>query len=592
MGTTSVWSQEPVFRHYTQADGLPSSAIYDLHQDQDGFLWMTSEAGVLRYDGYAFELFTEADGLSPALPGKIVAGSGDDLYFEAADHSISRWNGSEFEKPIELQVLREGAATSLAAIGERVWVSAGDSVVCLQAGLVEFVLDMASWAQTERKPIRIHSLISTPEDKVWAVANEGVLSLDTGIPDSVIYFSDSIAGANTIPFITSSNHLGLWIQDQGCFFLDENMVKPLWVGGETMQNELASMQVAEIYVYHESYWIAHRNGLHLFHPTAAGWQVEHFLVGSDVTSVLHDREGNLWVATLAGGLFLASNNALQMRVYPKENAYSSRVFAIADSALGVARRGGPSWEATLSDGLWETSGRDALRFREADGLAGNRCTDLFVASADEVWVGTAQGLSCVRRTNDQWRVRSYTTNDGLPSNSIDSIAVVNDTLFAATPAGLVLFKPDELARLPAPPSVIIRSIELQTADSLLRWPTMERFSLSSDVAELTFRLAVISFTNEGNVMRFRYRIRSSSDDGAWQETMDRHVTLSGLTPGDYRFEIQAVSLDGRFGPSKEMRFNLAPSFYESAAFILLLASLGLLLLVVFIRRRKSSARAA
>lgn len=50
-------------RKLTIADGLPSNLIYNILQDQKGFLWVATDNGVTRYDGNNFKVFTTEDGL-------------------------------------------------------------------------------------------------------------------------------------------------------------------------------------------------------------------------------------------------------------------------------------------------------------------------------------------------------------------------------------------------------------------------------------------------------------------------------------------------------------------------------------------------
>ena len=52
------------FRHITVRDGLPSSEVYKILQDRFGYLWMCTDAGVCRYNGYSFQSFTTRDGLT------------------------------------------------------------------------------------------------------------------------------------------------------------------------------------------------------------------------------------------------------------------------------------------------------------------------------------------------------------------------------------------------------------------------------------------------------------------------------------------------------------------------------------------------
>lgn len=60
------------FRHFGLEDGLPSETVYHLAKDQQGFLWIATDAGVSRYDGRAFDNFTMKDGLGDNEILKIV----------------------------------------------------------------------------------------------------------------------------------------------------------------------------------------------------------------------------------------------------------------------------------------------------------------------------------------------------------------------------------------------------------------------------------------------------------------------------------------------------------------------------------------
>lgn len=56
-------SQDYSYVQYTEKDGLPSSILYDICQDKEGFIWIATENGVTRYDGTNFRTFTTRDGL-------------------------------------------------------------------------------------------------------------------------------------------------------------------------------------------------------------------------------------------------------------------------------------------------------------------------------------------------------------------------------------------------------------------------------------------------------------------------------------------------------------------------------------------------
>lgn len=51
------------FYHLSMKNGLPSNNIYELLQDQNGFIWMATDAGVVRYDGNFIQVYTVNEGL-------------------------------------------------------------------------------------------------------------------------------------------------------------------------------------------------------------------------------------------------------------------------------------------------------------------------------------------------------------------------------------------------------------------------------------------------------------------------------------------------------------------------------------------------
>jgi hypothetical protein len=62
---------QPKFHQYTVENGLPSSETYFIHQDKKGFIWICTDRGVVRFDGYIFKLFTQAQGLTDNVVFKI-----------------------------------------------------------------------------------------------------------------------------------------------------------------------------------------------------------------------------------------------------------------------------------------------------------------------------------------------------------------------------------------------------------------------------------------------------------------------------------------------------------------------------------------
>ncbi len=56
-------SSHPTFIQYTSDNGLPSSEVYDVIQDRNGYIWISTDNGVSRFDGYEFHNYGPREGL-------------------------------------------------------------------------------------------------------------------------------------------------------------------------------------------------------------------------------------------------------------------------------------------------------------------------------------------------------------------------------------------------------------------------------------------------------------------------------------------------------------------------------------------------
>lgn len=56
-------SQSFVFKNYTTQDGLPSSETYFSAQDENGYMWIATDRGIAKFDGYNFVTYTTDEGM-------------------------------------------------------------------------------------------------------------------------------------------------------------------------------------------------------------------------------------------------------------------------------------------------------------------------------------------------------------------------------------------------------------------------------------------------------------------------------------------------------------------------------------------------
>ncbi len=180
---------------WTIDDGLPQSSVTGIAQSQDGYLWLTTFGGVVRFDGVRFELFDRTT--QPRIGGHRFVGVAEDdsgsIWLGIQDRGLTRRRGRTFESvlvPGDPQgavsgPVKDGRGTLWATIGTTL-VRVRDEVVSVstirddiyEVGLILQVDDAGALWLTSRKGVacwdgpceRPHELIRPSSEWLTAVA--------------------------------------------------------------------------------------------------------------------------------------------------------------------------------------------------------------------------------------------------------------------------------------------------------------------------------------------------------------------------------------------------------------------------------------
>ncbi|MDX5319896.1 MAG: hypothetical protein LPK45_02420, partial [Bacteroidota bacterium] len=87
--------QNYAIRHYTVTDGLPSGNIIQFYQDKKGFLWISTLAGISRFDGKNFVNYSLEDGLPFSYNADYCEDRKGDLYVQYGE-GVARFDGVTF----------------------------------------------------------------------------------------------------------------------------------------------------------------------------------------------------------------------------------------------------------------------------------------------------------------------------------------------------------------------------------------------------------------------------------------------------------------------------------------------------------------
>ncbi|CAN5575768.1 hypothetical protein BH10ACI4_BH10ACI4_20810 [soil metagenome] len=416
-------------------NGLPQNSAHAILQTSDGFLWIATEGGLARFDGYQFRIFdTES---SPRLPG-------NDIHCLLEDQSKALWIGTASG----LTRLMDGQTTTY-TVADGLPSDAIQSVLQTSDGTF-WVLTSGGLAVKEvgGKPEKIsfHALSrkdGMPSDTVTAIAKNGRGGIWIGTSQGLVSSSGNhirpgpagtsavaIEALASVPASApgGADHLLIATPDA---------VTNLSNGVMTVLASQASLPAGVIHSLIETpegIWVAGKSGVTLIRPGGARkFVMGKDLPGSQIYTLLKDREGAVWIGTNAGLARWSGGNMQTLAT--GGDASASAVLSLYEDLEGNM------WTGTEMDGVGVLRIPFFDMIGRRQGLADETVTSVVQAADRTLWVGTSGG-GLSRINLEQATGHTYTAKEGLASDTVLSLATKGGAfsnlpeLWAGTPDGL------------------------------------------------------------------------------------------------------------------------------------------------------------
>lgn len=426
--------QKPISAFYretwTTRQGLPHNQINAIAQTPDGYLWLGTWEGLVRYNGLEFQQFTRSN--TPALKdngvrslrasadGAVVIGTsrgGVTVKWGDRWRTWTRADGLAQDEILDALLDRRG----------RLWAATESMGLTMLDGARATQFNVANG----RLPSDVvFSLLEDRQGDVWVATAAGLVHLvgasaaasrASGLPESPVFrLLETAEGGllvgtergvyRRIGGTDGFERLSALLPEDGVPSLAEDAAGHLWVG--TVNNGL-------------------------FRLSGAGTGLEHFtsrheLPNNRVASLLADREGSIWVGTNAGLMRL-----------------SDAPFTTWNSDQGLTDDYVRTVTPAPDGGIWIGTGRGlnlwrdnaiVAGFTKADGLPGDSILSLLQDRDGSLLVGTY--TDGVLRMRDGRVVARYDNASGMPgSNQIRALAQDRGgTLWIGTTRGLVRWR--------------------------------------------------------------------------------------------------------------------------------------------------------
>lgn len=286
----AVAQNVPIIR-YTEKDGLPHAIIYRVMQDSKGYLWVSTDNGLSRFDGSQFVNYTKSDGL------------GSNFIFNVLETDHRKLLIASYESGIMEYRFRKGFKqhTSFKAVPYPI------DLFQTKHGLFVIDRNYNVFLNGRKKSTLISSIIERKNGDVIAVGNECIYRYDPKKECFVClktsnskFFFNSILELKNGNFLIAE-HNGIYL------FSSDFSKKELLLEGSFNSGRKTFLQD-----HQGNCWVADLNGnVWMFDA-----RLQHKrLIAKDVlvNQLIEDREHNVWLATYGQGLWCVPNGFIVYR---------------------------------------------------------------------------------------------------------------------------------------------------------------------------------------------------------------------------------------------------------------------------------------
>jgi diguanylate cyclase (GGDEF)-like protein len=424
-------AQEYSFRNFGTAEGLNNLGVRTIYQDRSGFIWVSTENGIFRYDGERFEAFGPEQGI-PSTNGAAFGDAPDGSVLAGGSFGLYHLTGNRFEKlPSSFKTI--SIFQGIQADGK------GHTYLGTDTGLVELYTEPGHDGFAKRRIPQAQGStgpgvygVLVDGEIVWYGCGGEICRMDSH-RTTVLGRASGLAEREW-QVIRKDGQGNLWVRGRnvGIYELEAGQSVFKKPDSPILSAALGGVPAVDM---DGRILLPSADGLFIQHGKE--WQKVDRTAGlrGTVYAILEDRQHSLWIGTAGRGL-------VQWRGYREWESYSAASGLGSDVVYEILPlANGTIWLATEGGLVRGVKGDFNVQWKRFAGVSNISVHSLQMDPGGDLWIGTeAHGVARIHIATG--RVEWFGEKQGMTGKDAYTLHFDRDhRLWAATETGLLVARP-------------------------------------------------------------------------------------------------------------------------------------------------------
>lgn len=311
-GAQPAFAQHPYYYTITDDNGLPSNEVYDIEQDDFGYVWVGCDAGLYRYDGFRFTQFKNKDQNAVAISTLRFSANKSKLFCQNFFGQVYCVENDSMHIYADVKDKVKGHPEYSVGAEDKVVLNFRDSILCYNSA--------GKYDSRIINDTAVDELEITKDGDLYIMLSSGVLKRHPRLGKNLS--AEYVVLPEGVSYKHSTHAIRSFGQKQYMLSVGfTTFILTIIQGNQTLfVKQIAKAGFAErVYAFlpEAGYlWLCTSNGVYML--DTSGNQLNHYFPGEKISDMLVDREGAYWFSSLQKGLFIVPH--IDMSVLHSGNA--------------------------------------------------------------------------------------------------------------------------------------------------------------------------------------------------------------------------------------------------------------------------------